>query len=412
MSISRIKPAGWAVNETLTAAQMNALDANVIKALDKTSAGDTLSGIIACAGVGRVVDVTTTGANADTTYAVGTTRNIRVNSSVNANRIYTLSATGAVTGDVVTIFCESSFTNTITVKDQASTSIFSLGNLSTNDGSWASFIYISGWRVFRKSEVAKMKGDVFTANGTWTPPHRGVTNVILVGWGGGGAGGHGGDGSSSINEYYRGGGGGGSAIEAVVAMPVSYGTTYTVTIGAGGSSSGAAGSNSSFGSVTFRGGPGGNYTTANAASTNVASGGGWGTTQSGIDLDVWSIVPANCGGYGHYVGQASSSGGSSPRYAGGVAGASGTSDGSYRGGGGGGGGAGGPGGVGGAGGAGGDGASASSGTGGVSGSSAGANTGAGGGGGGGGGCGSGGGEPAGAGGLGGSGQITVFYIST
>lgn len=51
MSISRVKPAGWAVNEKLTSAQMNAVDTNITNALDKRSGqSDTLASTITVTG--------------------------------------------------------------------------------------------------------------------------------------------------------------------------------------------------------------------------------------------------------------------------------------------------------------------------------------------------------------------------
>lgn len=44
--IVRTKAPGWAVNEKLTSAQMNQLDANHARAVDKTAAGDTIEGQI------------------------------------------------------------------------------------------------------------------------------------------------------------------------------------------------------------------------------------------------------------------------------------------------------------------------------------------------------------------------------
>lgn len=52
MSFVRVKPGGWADNETLTSAQQNQLDINVSLALDKT--GDTLTGIVVLASGARV----------------------------------------------------------------------------------------------------------------------------------------------------------------------------------------------------------------------------------------------------------------------------------------------------------------------------------------------------------------------
>lgn len=55
MTISRVKPSNWATGEKLTSTEMNAMDTNAAKALDKTSAGDTLSGIITVDATGKVL---------------------------------------------------------------------------------------------------------------------------------------------------------------------------------------------------------------------------------------------------------------------------------------------------------------------------------------------------------------------
>lgn len=52
MTISRVNPAGWAFDSTLTSAQINQLDIDHANALDKSTAGDTLSGIIDVAATG------------------------------------------------------------------------------------------------------------------------------------------------------------------------------------------------------------------------------------------------------------------------------------------------------------------------------------------------------------------------
>jgi len=52
MTLSRVKPAGWAVNEQLTSAQINALDSNAAGGLDKGAAGDTINGPIVFGGGG------------------------------------------------------------------------------------------------------------------------------------------------------------------------------------------------------------------------------------------------------------------------------------------------------------------------------------------------------------------------
>lgn len=46
MSFTRVNSGGWSVGATLTSAQMNQLDTNVSNALDKSAAGDQISGVI------------------------------------------------------------------------------------------------------------------------------------------------------------------------------------------------------------------------------------------------------------------------------------------------------------------------------------------------------------------------------
>src|SRR5262245_38739803 len=106
MSLSRTKSPDWGVGEKLTSAQANALDANVTNALDKRSGQtDTLQSVVSCSGAGRIVETTVTGADANTTYtAGGGNKIIRLTSAITANRAYTLSATGAVTGDIIWVY--------------------------------------------------------------------------------------------------------------------------------------------------------------------------------------------------------------------------------------------------------------------------------------------------------------------
>lgn len=52
---SRIKSAGWGVLEKFTSAQANQLDIDHANALDKTTAGDTLSGVVALAATGAIL---------------------------------------------------------------------------------------------------------------------------------------------------------------------------------------------------------------------------------------------------------------------------------------------------------------------------------------------------------------------
>lgn len=57
MTLSLTKPGGWGINTKLRSSEATALDANTIKALDKTVAGDTLLGVVTLAsGAGLVLD--------------------------------------------------------------------------------------------------------------------------------------------------------------------------------------------------------------------------------------------------------------------------------------------------------------------------------------------------------------------
>jgi hypothetical protein len=49
MTLSLTKPGGWGVNTKFRSSEATALDANTIKALDKTAAGDTLLGVVTLA---------------------------------------------------------------------------------------------------------------------------------------------------------------------------------------------------------------------------------------------------------------------------------------------------------------------------------------------------------------------------
>jgi len=75
MAFTRVKPANWALNEKLTSAQINALDVDHANAVDKTSAGDTVSGTLTLAATGKVV-ASNAGAEIKTSVASGIQTNI------------------------------------------------------------------------------------------------------------------------------------------------------------------------------------------------------------------------------------------------------------------------------------------------------------------------------------------------
>jgi hypothetical protein len=247
MSIDRVKPAGWGVGDKLTSAEATELDENIVCALDKRSGEtDTLESTVTCSGGGRIIETVATGTDGNTTYQVNAANAaIRVTSAVTASRTYTLSATGAVTGDVVTIFCESSFNSSyeITVKDQSAATMFTIGNGDSADGQWAQFMYVGGWRLFRGGQGARTRTQTFTSAGSWVCP-RGVTSVIVFGCGGGGGGAGGATGGTTTLLYPCGGGGGGGSLLTQVALTVTPTTSYTVTPGPGGAAGAASTSGS------------------------------------------------------------------------------------------------------------------------------------------------------------------------
>jgi len=102
----------------------------------------------------------------------------------------------------------------------------------------------------------------------------GITTDFLVIAGGGGGGGFGGAGAGGYRTSAGTSGGGASAESQ---LTLSYGTSYTVTVGAGGAGvigggSGASGSNSVFSSITSTGGGFGDIPVSFVHSLNVSAG--------------------------------------------------------------------------------------------------------------------------------------------
>lgn len=419
MTLSRVKPGNFAVNEKFTSTQANAIDTNISNALDKTVAGDTLAGVITLASAGRFLPSVTSAANADTTVTVGAGNTIyRVTSTVAAARTYTLSATGVSTNDVITFFAEQSFTQTLTIKDQAAVTIYTLGLGATADGQYASFIYIGGWRLLQHWQGSRIRSQVFNSSGSWVAPTNCTAiQLYMQGGGGGGGGGQAGGGASTAS---RGGGGGAGAPFVKYTATVVPGATYTVTIGAGGAggAAAAAGSPGALSSISgtglYRqamGGLGGSVDSTSTETTTVALGGGFIKTVSAA-LYANVFVPAQGGGCGGAYLSDALDGGASPNDPGAQGGPNGTTAGSYNGGGGGGGGGAGNSGTSisqGDGGNGGNGNGGGVGTAGTGGGAGTANTGQGGGGGAGGGAGSAGGGAGGAGAAGGSGIVIISW---
>lgn len=135
----------------------------------------------------------------------------------------------------------------------------------------------------------KVKQQVFTASGTYTPT-SGMLYAIVKAVGGGGGGG-----GSSASFYGGGGGGGGGETAEKVLSASDIGSSQTVTIGAGGTvtiaDAGGSGGNTSLGTlVVAKGGGGGSNGNTSAAA---ALGGTVVGTGTG---DV--LIPGETGGIG------------------------------------------------------------------------------------------------------------------
>jgi hypothetical protein len=99
------------------------------------------------------------GANADTTYAVATTRLIYLDASITADRTYTLSATGAVDGDVMEIVALPTMSppRTVSVRDNVGTELARIvGEPATRlaNAHYAKFVYVgTQWRLLSSRQT-------------------------------------------------------------------------------------------------------------------------------------------------------------------------------------------------------------------------------------------------------------------
>ncbi|BCX47342.1 autotransporter-associated betastr and repeat-containing protein [Haloferula helveola] len=153
------------------------------------------------------------------------------------------------------------------------------------------------------SSSADAGQDIYNTAGTtnWVCP-PGVTSIQVECWGGGGAGGSGRkDNQTSTNSVQNGGGGGGGAYARTIAVPVTPGLSYTITIppAAVSGSNGTTTNNSGAvngGTVTFvgdssvtvtaAGGTGGRNVYVNGTNTAASAGGGAGGTTAASVGDV------------------------------------------------------------------------------------------------------------------------------
>jgi hypothetical protein len=148
MTISRVLPSGAGLGDVLTSTQITNIDLNATYAVDKRSGQtDTLQSVVSCSGAGRVVPTGVAGADADTTSLVSSgIQVIDATTGLSAPRIYTLSITGAVTGDQVQVLGGA---QNVTVKDGFDNSDMLIVGTATG-ANWASATFRyngTRWRV-------------------------------------------------------------------------------------------------------------------------------------------------------------------------------------------------------------------------------------------------------------------------
>lgn len=235
MTINRTKPSGWIYRDEFESVEANAIDVALTKALDKTAAGDTLSGRIVLSGGGRFAQSVFAMPNADTTLTVGNGNTIvEIGATVTANRTLSLSTTGVVSGEIISVFADPEFLYTVTVT--ASGATYEIGNGQRADGPWAAFIYAAGsWRLYQQAQGSRLRKEECVNDQTFVVP-RGVTQLLLYGYGGGGGGGNGGDGnfgSGTVGQRAVGGGGsgGGGSLARWQTVSVTALQSYSVAIG-------------------------------------------------------------------------------------------------------------------------------------------------------------------------------------
>lgn len=149
MTLQRTKSPDFQLFEKFTSVEANAIDQNIENALDKRSGQtDTLGSAVTCSAGGRINPRTVTGADADTTYSSQNT--VIVVPNLTTTRNYTLSTTGVVTDDRITILGNTS--GDITVIDGvSSTSIATVGSTGVQ---WIEFRYNgTNWVVLKSGPV-------------------------------------------------------------------------------------------------------------------------------------------------------------------------------------------------------------------------------------------------------------------
>lgn len=239
----RTKPGGFNDLDVPDGADWSDLDSKTERAINGDEGGTWApSSTIYIGGEGmegRLRPSAVAGLDASHTYyATGANQSIRVTSTVTGNRTYTLGSTGAVAGDRIRIFCDTTFTHKVFIHNAAGSTIYTLAVSDVSaDGIWCECEFDgSDWIVSASAPSTKIQKRQFTwFSGGTIVFAEGTTQVEVEGIGGGGGGG-GGTHPTIANTHVSAGGGagGGGAIAGRKSVTINPGDTCTVTIGAGG----------------------------------------------------------------------------------------------------------------------------------------------------------------------------------
>lgn len=171
MTITKVNASGWSSGAKLTSTQANSFDTKIVTALDKTSAGDTLSGVINCSGEGRIRPSYVVGSNSDTSYTLSSGISIIdvKAASLTANRSYTLNTSGAAAGDLVDVLGHATYGVTVN-------SLLTIGG-ANGTASWARFLYNgSAWVLLASNQEAPL----IRSGGFWPTLWTGATEGSLT----------------------------------------------------------------------------------------------------------------------------------------------------------------------------------------------------------------------------------------
>lgn len=253
MSLIRTNLIGWSLGDTFTAAQANAIDLNIINALDKRPGQtDSLGSRVQCAGAGRIVPTffTAVDANADITVSDGRSI-VYLGTTLTADRTYTLKNTGAVPGDTIRFIATNTYMFKSVVKNDEGDVLGIVSAYYGNVGATSDLTAVFDGTQWRSPKPLKNTQVLFNSSATWVCPISGL--YMLRMWGGGGGGSGGTNAQNATNSWTCGGGGGGGALLRTEFIQCTEGASYSFTRGEGGAGGGPAAEGQPGGDSSFIG---------------------------------------------------------------------------------------------------------------------------------------------------------------